>query len=251
VNWFHFVSLTYWKQLYGLKWNFLARCELVSFCIFDVLKTTHANCWTSDWVLWIGFILYLWRIENNIFTFIFNHLNVVNWFHFVSLTYWKQPYSCKHDHYSGCELVSFCIFDVLKTTNVYNIAFQYWLWIGFILYLWRIENNYVGGGKLLLKVVNWFHFVSLTYWKQLSSLRPRMKDRCELVSFCIFDVLKTTLVYYSYPGNALWIGFILYLWRIENNLIAMHIVIKLLWIGFILYLWRIENNTFVSLIPQR
>ena len=143
-------------------------CDLLSNCIFDVLKnneqlieykayevvicfqivsltywkTTIWFLWTTPSGLWFAFKLYLWRIE-------------------------KQPLSYSHLHNARCDLLSNCIFDVLKNnrsiqyTMPFNvvICFQivsltYWkttmkqisklnseLWFAFKLYLWRIEKQ--------------------------------------------------------------------------------------------------------------
>ena len=242
VNWSHFVSLTYWKQRFFIAIEEALRCELVSFCIFDILKTTGSIDSNSSLLLWIGLILYLWHIENNRMWRLWKALIVVNWSHFVSLTYWKQPLYYhywkfkvvnwshfvsltywKQLHFFGlivqfcCELVSFCIFDILKTTpeKVFRKTKQ--LWIGLILYLWHIENNKLRQSLKFVSVVNWSHFVSLTYWKQHFFKTTTFFRRCELVSFCIFDILKTTIYILYDGGNELWIGLILYLWHIENN----------------------------------
>ena len=192
--WFAF-KLYLWrieKQHYSLPYVISCRCDLLSNCIFDVLKNNKAyedsyqinvvicfqivslTYWKTTDVnfinlyirLWFAFKLYLWRIE-------------------------KQRPAPRRFYYSGCDLLSNCIFDVLKNNyreylkvmgNVV-ICFQivsltYWkttqradiplvaqLWFAFKLYLWRIE-------------------------KQLYGLCAALFYRCDLLSNCIFDVLK-------------------------------------------------------------
>ena len=116
--------------------------------------------------MWFAFKLYLWRIE-------------------------KQRVAFVHFAPNSCDLLSNCIFDVLKNNQFFwsiinwivVICFQivsltYWkttvnlyilhlyqLWFAFKLYLWRIE-------KQLLRYVR------------------RIEVSCDLLSNCIFDVLK-------------------------------------------------------------
>ena len=138
---FQIVSLTYWKT--------------------TRYSTSPATLW-----LWFAFKLYLWRIE-------------------------KQPGSLSLPLKRSCDLLSNCIFDVLKNNKekLYSykrtvvICFQivsltYWkttyklarsrlaqLWFAFKLYLWRIE-------------------------KQQVNISSPSNNRCDLLSNCIFDVLK-------------------------------------------------------------
>ena len=126
-------------------------CDLLSNCIFDVLKnnflifklssTTVVICFqivsltywkTTCFVwppsllrLWFAFKLYLWRIE-------------------------KQPTRFRRETFSSCDLLSNCIFDVLK-----NNLLQRW-WVNAC-------------------VVICFQIVSLTYWKTTKTAIKRLK----------------------------------------------------------------------------
>ena len=142
-------------------------------------------------LLWIAFILYLWRIEHSMATNFNYYDTVVNCFHFVSLTYWTQLFSDKECKSLCCELLSFCIFDVLNTAELYQAV---------------------------------------------------LNDCCELLSFCIFDVLNTAGIIKVSFNRLLWIAFILYLWRIEHSTDKLYCITSELWIAFILYLWRIEHS---------
>ena len=120
--------------------------------------------------------------------------------------------------YHRCDLLSNCIFDVLKNNRnkqippqeVVVICFQivsltYWkttiitmrlwiglLWFAFKLYLWRIE-------------------------KQHGAQSPLTSNSCDLLSNCIFDVLKNNYIIEISLWNQLWFAFKLYLWRIEKQ----------------------------------
>ena len=167
-------------------------CELLSICIFEILKTTFWRIVSSLIVLWIAFDLYLWNIENNKIIGIMYSNNVVNCFRFVSLKYWKQLQSQAKHILICCELLSICIFEILKTTiNGFGNYFGL-LWIAFDLYLWNIENNFVLLRQEKIMVVNCFRFVSLKYWKQQFKVVHENKCCCELLSICIFEILKTT-----------------------------------------------------------
>ena len=217
VNCFHFVSLTYWTQfICWVRWS-AKGCELLSFCIFDVLNTVFQDKLKDIARLWIAFILYLWRIEHSRIQQNQITLLVVNCFHFVSLTYWTQLNGSLFIMILGCELLSFCIFDVLNTVLQLTTGITRMLWIAFILYLWRIEHSYICETLRSVPVVNCFHFVSLTYWTQSRAKIIITSARCELLSFCIFDVLNTVNVLSSILPFPLWIAFILYLWRIEHS----------------------------------
>ncbi len=142
-------------------------------------------------MLWIAFILYLWNIENSFSEEVMLRPYVVNCFHFVSLKYWKQSRVINWSSSGSCELLSFCIFEILKTViliffplvgccellsfcifEILKTVRLSWassitgLWIAFILYLWNIENSRLAPIETCFIVVNCFHFVSLKYWKQ-------------------------------------------------------------------------------------
>ena len=243
---FQIVSLTYWKTTDRLKREFELElwfafklylwriekqhrmleaiedlsCDLLSNCIFDVLKnnrfghvhrtlqvvicfqivsltywkTTESVCGGGRKLLWFAFKLYLWRIE-------------------------KQPITSAPSCSGSCDLLSNCIFDVLKNNKgcisylhpFVVICFQivsltYWkttytglvplpvmLWFAFKLYLWRIE-------------------------KQPDRLKREFELGCDLLSNCIFDVLKNNLPRRKIGLRSLWFAFKLYLWRIEKQL---------------------------------
>ena len=148
----------------------LQSCELLSFCIFEILNTVNKFELLKHQELWIAFILYLWNIEHSGKTVNKSFWTVVNCFHFVSLKYWTQ-YNMHNAHYiCGCELLSFCIFEILNTVSWTSPSNKCPLWIAFILYLWNIEHSCLYILYHPKVVVNCFHFVSLKYWTQLDLL---------------------------------------------------------------------------------
>ena len=223
----------------------LDSCDLLSNCIFDVLKnniplrtlchshvvicfqivsltywkTTSIFIPNSLALLWFAFKLYLWRIE-------------------------KQRYGFINTNIGSCDLLSNCIFDVLKNNvqrtrtcdNSVVICFQIvsltywkttnsrfnwstcWLWFAFKLYLWRIE-------------------------KQLKYSACCFSLRCDLLSNCIFDVLKNNILPSSHCLKAVVICFqivSLTYWKTTVYLFQVRLIV--LWFAFKLYLWRIEKQ---------
>ena len=195
---FQIVSLTYWKTTRKTLLSLLPCCDLLSNCIFDVLKNNteqerlanymvvicfqivSLTYWkTTVWCgkeeiskLWFAFKLYLWRIEKQPIVNLNRAGTVVICFQIVSLTYWK-------------------------TTRGRIVLRAAWLWFAFKLYLWRIEkqhgwtkrspwnscdllsncifdvlkNNHTAIANAIIDVVICFQIVSLTYWKTTS--RPQ------------------------------------------------------------------------------
>ena len=245
--WFAF-KLYLWrieKQRSCLCFLRLCCCDLLSNCIFDVLKNNFffltrkgssvvicfqivsLTYWKTTSIvrnkiiptLWFAFKLYLWRIE-------------------------KQPPSAEIFPSTSCDLLSNCIFDVLKNNVllysfcncIVVICFQivsltYWkttqavqhaeyfgLWFAFKLYLWRIE-------------------------KQLFFVRRLYFHCCDLLSNCIFDVLKNNKLKY---GAMRWVVVICFqivsLTYWKTTCIKAVRVIARLWFAFKLYLWRIEKQ---------
>ena len=139
-------------------------------------------------------------------------------FHFVSLTCWTQRQAKTIWMAFSCDFLSFCIFDMLNTTVFWQKKNMKLLWFPFILYLWHVEHNTANIRDLMLLVVISFHFVSLTCWTQQGKEMIGMRSGCDFLSFCIFDMLNTTLYFVFIPLKELWFPFILYLWHVEHNL---------------------------------
>ena len=142
-------------------------------------------------MLWIDYISYLWYIANSYFFFLIFVVIVVNWLRFVSLIYRRQW--DKFDFVVGvrCELTTFRIFDISQTVHHKWWSSRLLLWIDYISYLWYIANSYLDKHFLQEHVVNWLHFVSLIYRKQLFFLSYLCSYRCELTTFRIFDISQT------------------------------------------------------------
>ena len=194
MNCFHFVSLKYWTQYLPEVFILKISCELLSFCIFEILNTVNSVQFWNKSVLWIAFILYLWNIEHSLQNQDYHLLPVVNCFHFVSLKYWTQYISMALESRNGCELLSFCIFEILNTVVSRGFVFEIRLWIAFILYLWNIEHSLIIRFIYMYAVVNCFHFVSLKYWTQCMGVSWLQSICCELLSFCIFEILNTVSI---------------------------------------------------------
>ena len=165
--------------------------------------------------MWIAFKLYLWNIEISTKHPCIKPTTVVNCFQIVSLKYWNQQTVADTVTLSCCELLSNCIFEILKSAITYIINHLSQLWIAFKLYLWNIEIS--SDYKWLANdiVVNCFQIVSLKYWNQRLIQIWIMRFGCELLSNCIFEILKSALVTDNIKHDKLWIAFKLYLWNIE------------------------------------
>ena len=170
MNWLHFVSLIYRKQR-NLDRKFKkTRCELTTFRIFDISQTAINSIIPCLSTLWIDYISYLWYIANSHCSKLECAILVVNWLHFVSLIYRKQPTLFPSWRKARCELTTFRIFDISQTAREWIRFGVCSLWIDYISYLWYIANS---NGIVLYAevwVVNWLHFVSLIYRKQLRDI---------------------------------------------------------------------------------
>ena len=191
VNSLQIVSLKYWKQYRYARWCLLWRCEFLTNCIFEVLKTVPEDTDKARSWLWIPYKLYLWSIENSIVRILSAITLVVNSLQIVSLKYWKQYEQQKYGLTMSCEFLTNCIFEVLKTVNSRNTIIVKALWIPYKLYLWSIENSFECVRRTRAIVVNSLQIVSLKYWKQLPRAGLRLIRCCEFLTNCIFEVLKT------------------------------------------------------------
>ena len=135
----------------------------------------------------------------------------------VSLKYWKQLALITNCEMLCCEFLTNCIFEVLKTVNNQLNMNNNALWIPYKLYLWSIENSFLSVVILVFCVVNSLQIVSLKYWKQCRPCRLQAAHRCEFLTNCIFEVLKTVVVIIAFITILLWIPYKLYLWSIENS----------------------------------
>ena len=166
MNWLHFVSLIYRKQPLLRRRRRNSCCELTTFRIFDISQTAIRCLRRRCEQLWIDYISYLWYIANSCRMPLIGWNLVVNWLHFVSLIYRKQPVGFANVKFTGCELTTFRIFDISQTAAIkYAINIKA-LWIDYISYLWYIANSQTMQEMNIKRVVNWLHFVSLIYRKQ-------------------------------------------------------------------------------------
>ena len=224
-------------------------CDLLSNCIFDVLKNNAYESVFFDEIVVICFqivSLTYWKTTKNVELMLEDEL----WFAF-KLYLWRIEKQLASEYKfcrACCDLLSNCIFDVLK--NNFSvllsirlgvvICFQivsltYWkttdsmmrvitnmLWFAFKLYLWRIEKQ---------------QFILLAY----------VSVRCDLLSNCIFDVLKNN----TYVGVACHMSVVicfqivsLTYWKTTTE--QERVAYYLLWFAFKLYLWRIEKQLCIN-----
>ena len=141
--------------------------------------------------LWIAFKLYLWNIEISLILLTPTRKAVVNCFQIVSLKYWNQRTLKPSPTFLCCELLSNCIFEILKSADYWQSNHRTRLWIAFKLYLWNIEISTSLKFAAKQIVVNCFQIVSLKYWNQLIFADCSIAPGCELLSNCIFEILKS------------------------------------------------------------
>ncbi len=118
-------------------------------------------------MLWFAFILYLWNIESTSTWVNESVIDVVICFHLVSLKYWKHHMASIVIYDNSCDLLSSCIFEILKAPYDQEHKPHSLLWFAFILYLWNIESTHSFIFFEPKIVVICFHLVSLKYWKHL------------------------------------------------------------------------------------
>jgi len=222
VNCFRFVSLKDWTQSSRGSSGGTGGCELLSICIFERLNTVFWWIALPNWLLWIAFDLYLWKIEHSLLLRGWLIIFVVNCFRFVSLKDWTQWNFHASFWAIRCELLSICIFERLNTVTLTFPWKKNGLWIAFDLYLWKIEHSNSAVQLLYLIVVNCFRFVSLKDWTQSKEIRKQWSICCELLSICIFERLNTVINPWYWQSHSLWIAFDLYLWKIEHSRIPIY-----------------------------
>ena len=213
MNWWNFVSLMWLQTTADLLYPIMSRCELMKFCIFDV-------------------------ITDNPEREVCPQCQVVNWWNFVSLM-WLQTTECSMPFLvERCELMKFCIFDVITDNNDISELSEIVLWIDEILYLWCDYRQQLTAHLRAGLVVNWWNFVSLM-WLQTT----RQQDSCILCMLWIDEILYLWCDYRQHniliPFDRVvvnWWNFVSLMWlqttylhRVPNQC--------LLWIDEILYIW--------------
>ena len=192
MNCFQNVSLTYRFQWGYKKAREIRCCELLSKCIFDISFSMSDCQYAKRSMLWIAFKMYLWHIVFNDRQKHPHKRLVVNCFQNVSLTYRFQSNLSQKQTWSGCELLSKCIFDISFSINCRQL-------------------------RHLSKVVNCFQNVSLTYRFQYGRDWQNQCGSCELLSKCIFDISFSIIATGELYQYQLWIAFKMYLWHIVFN----------------------------------
>ena len=163
--------------------------------------------------------MYLWRIEKQLW----------------EEGYWK---------YRGCDLLSNCIFDVLKNNWLIFARYIYCVVICFqivSLTYWKTTQT----EQVVLHISLWFAF-KLYLWrieKQRAAPHGANQNSCDLLSNCIFDVLKNNKLWNEIPKMVVVICFqivSLTYWKTTQD--TLRIPHNELWFAFKLYLWRIEKQ---------
>ena len=146
VIWWIFVSLMWLHTAHILCRHGAVRCDLMNFCIFDVITYSSYIKWVQRQTLWFDEFLYLWCDYIQLQVIFIGLLMVVIWWIFVSLMWlhtaaqislWVVPplwfdeflylwcdyiqqRRCGNIHTLCCDLMNFCIFDVI-TYSKYGI----------------------------------------------------------------------------------------------------------------------------------
>ena len=184
--WFAFIllSLSYWKQPPGAVVIYCFSCDLLSFYYLCRTGNNGIVVGLRRYALWFAFIL-------------------------LSLSYWKQQGRAISHTFSCCDLLSFyylcrtgnnfllggfqlggvvicfhfTIFVVLETTPFVGFyTFTCCDLLSFY-YLCRTGNNGIKGA--IVDYLLWFAFIllSLSYWKQRTSIITLVNFGCDLLSF--------------------------------------------------------------------
>ena len=210
VNWFQIVFLREDSQACPHRTFLIARCELISNCIFTWGLTSELSLDVIQRLLWIDFKLYFYVRTHKLLGELQLINGVVNWFQIVFLREDSQETNPLTLVFPCCELISNCIFTWGLTRRVPRVNVNFVLWIDFKLYF------YVRTHKVLLSilngcfVVNWFQIVFLREDSQVKCLAPLTHKCCELISNCIFTWGLTRDGKHIFKTIELWIDFKLY-----------------------------------------
>ncbi len=161
-------------------------------------------------LLWIDYILYFYARLYSAGKALHASIFVVNWLHFVFLCPALQQLRSISYSFSGCELITFCIFMPGFTAALYCAFRISRLWIDYILYFYARLYSKAIVRKWRNLVVNWLHFVFLCPALQRLIVAMWVLSCCELITFCIFMPGFTAEVLALWGWGRLWIDYILY-----------------------------------------
>ena len=180
VLWFAFIllSLSYWKQLKIETAQSCVRCDLLSF--YYLCRTGNnpsaPHVRADEMELWFAFIL-------------------------LSLSYWKQLKNLELTVKNGCDLLSFyylCrtgnnLMPINCSNNGVVICFHFTIFV-------VLETTSFNVGRSCRML--WFAFIllSLSYWKQHSTIPCTLSNVVICFHFTIFVVLETTIAFYVFNG---------------------------------------------------
>ena len=227
-------------QQYWFAYCHATRCDLMNFCIFDVITYSAYPLppWSST--LWFDEFLYLWCDYIQLIYQMGSASDVVIWWIFVSLMWLHTAASYFYRLAHGCDLMNFCIFDVItysgsnfalscsavviwwifvslmwlhtaKTLREYPYAL---LWFDEFLYLWCDYIQQIRDLKVNPTVVIWWIFVSLMWLHTADETERFSIERCDLMNFCIFDVITYSLTWGEVheQGVVIWWIFVSLMW---------------------------------------
>ena len=136
--------------------------------------------------MWIDFKLYFYVRIHKLVELLSPRVMVVNWFQIVFLREDSQDPLISFNSFSGCELISNCIFTWGFTSGFTYSYRGNELWIDFKLYFYVRIHKYPFLFFHRKLVVNWFQIVFLREDSQEVHRAFDNLTSCELISNCIF-----------------------------------------------------------------
>ena len=137
----------------------------MNFCIFDVITYSFSS--DSEFrpavVIWWIFVSLMWLHTAKVFE---NRILYSLWFDEFLYLWCDYIQQCRTTHVQRgcCDLMNFCIFDVITYSDGYFPIIK-------------------------IVVVIWWIFVSLMWLHTASLNSPCTVEGCDLMNFCIFDVI--------------------------------------------------------------
>ena len=189
VIWWIFVSLMWLHTAHILCRHGAVRCDLMNFCIFDVITYSSYIKWVQRQTLWFDEFLYLWCDYIQLQVIFIGLLMVVIWWIFVSLMW-------------------------LHTAAQISLWVVPPLWFDEFLYLWCDYIQQIRDLKVNPTVVIWWIFVSLMWLHTADETERFSIERCDLMNFCIFDVITYSLTWGEVheQGVVIWWIFVSLMW---------------------------------------
>ena len=146
---------------------------------------------------------------------------VVIWWIFVSLMWLHTVYIIIYNMTRSCDLMNFCIFDVITYSCKCSVdaALQVVIWWIFVSLMWLHTVRYRRTWSWEMLWFDEFLYLWCDYiqliWKNI-----KIAFRCDLMNFCIFDVITYSISF------AVDINIIVVIWWIFVSLMWLHTVIS-------------------------